>query len=323
MTLSRRSFLSATAALPLATTLTAAPVRAMTSQASTQVAGIHRTRIGDSVVTALLDGYVDLPTGVLSSFDEAQVSGAFADYGHKINDGHMRIPVNGYLIETGEKKILVDAGAADLFAPTLGSLTANLKAAGVTPDQIDMVLLTHLHVDHVGALIDGEGNAVFPNAEVAVAQSEWDFWYDDAMMAAGGEEAAGFFQAARATTTPYKDRLKLFSGEADLGAGITTMPLPGHTPGHSGFTLSSGDDSLLFWGDIVHLTGLQFTHPELTVAFDMDRDQTLKTRAKMMDMAATDKLLVTGMHVDFPGWGQVLRAGDAYRYQASPWNYAV
>lgn len=323
MTLSRRHFLTAGASLPLAGLLGATTAHAKAPLAGVQATGIHRTLVGQAEVTALLDGYVDVATQLLSRFDSDEVGTALSGNGYKTLDKGLRIPVNGYLINTGDRLVLLDTGAASLFGPTLGTLAANLKAAGVAPADIDLVVLTHLHVDHVGGLLDGSGQAMFPNAELVVAQAEWDFWHDDAMMTAAGEGAAAFFQAARSTTAPYVDRLKLFDGETDLGAGLTTMPLPGHTPGHTGYLLSSGDDALLFWGDVIHLTGLQFTHPDITIAFDTDPAMVKQTRARMLDMAAADGLSVTGAHLEFPGFGQVMRAGDAYRFQPAPWHYTL
>ncbi len=322
MELNRRRFLTASAAAPLAA---ATPLTALAKAPAigTPSAGIYRTKVGDAEVTALLDGYLDVAPGLLTGYDEDTARQELSKYGHKLRESGMRIPVNGYLVNTGGKLILIDTGTAGLFGETLGNLGANLAAAGVTPDQIDTVLLTHMHVDHVGGLIDGAGKAVFPNAEIVTTQTEWDFWYSDANMAAGGEAAAGFFNAARNTTSPYKNRLRLISGETDLGSGFTSMPLPGHTPGHTGYVLSSGDETLLFWGDVIHITALQFAHPDVTIAFDTDAALTRETRARMLDMAASDHLFVTGAHIDFPGFGQVIRTGEAYRYQAAPWKYAL
>ena len=326
MTSTRRTFLAAAAAAPLAAGLLPAVARAGSGHshsAAQQVAGIQRRKVGEATVTALLDGYLDVAPALMSSYDAEAAGQSLARYGQTMQPDGLRIPVNGYLIEAGGKKTLIDTGTADLFAPTLGSLGANLAAAGVRPDDIDQVILTHMHVDHVGGLIDANGAAAFPNAELVVAQTEWDFWYSDEMRTAAGEGAAAFFQAARMTTTPYQDRLKLVSGEADLGGGLSTQALPGHTPGHQGVLLNSGNDSLLFWGDIIHMTAIQFAFPDVTLAFDTDAEVTKATRAKMLDMAAADGLRVTGAHLDFPGFGTVLREGDAYRFQAAPWDYAL
>ena len=228
MTLNRRKFLTTGASLPVAAMLAGGAAHAKAPLAGTQTAGVHRTRVGNAEVTALLDGHTDVAPGLMSRFDEAQVTAALTDYGHALHDTGIRIPVNGYLINTGDRLVLIDTGAAAMFGATLGNLAANLSAAGVDPADVDTVLLTHLHVDHVGGLLDPAGQAFFPNAELVVAETEWNFWHDDAMMAAGGEGAAPFFQAARMTTAPYGDRLRMFTGETDLGAGLSSVPLPGH-----------------------------------------------------------------------------------------------
>lgn len=321
--LNRRTLLAATAATPLMPLMATAPVQAATPQVGQQVAGIQRRRVGSAEVTALLDGFLDVAPGLMSSYDEEAAAQSLARYGQKMQPDGLRIPVNGYLINTGDQLTLIDTGTSNLFGPTLGSLGANLAAAGVRPEDIDRVVLTHMHVDHVGGLITAEGAAAFPNAELVVTEDEWNFWYDDAIRTAAGEGAASFFQAARMTTTPYKDRLQLVQGGTDLGGGLETMAMPGHTPGHMGLTLSSGDDTLLFWGDIINMTGLQFTYPEVTLAFDTDADQARATRAKVLDMTSQDGLMVTGAHLDFPGFGLVLRDGDAFRFQAATWDYAL
>ena len=326
MTSTRRTFLAAAAAAPLAAGLLPAVARAGSghSQAAAhQVAGVQRRKVGEATVTALLDGYLDVAPALMSTYDAEAAGQSLARYGQTMQADGLRIPVNGYLIQAGGKTTLIDTGTSNLFAPTLGTLGANLAAAGVSPEEIDQIILTHMHVDHVGGLIDANGAAMFPNAELIVSQTEWDFWYSDEMRTAAGEGAAAFFQAARMTTTPYQDRLKLVTGDADLGGGLSTQALPGHTPGHQGVLLNSGDDSLLFWGDVIHMTGIQFAYPDVTLAFDTDAAVTKATRAKMLDMAAADGLRVTGAHLDFPGFGLVLRDGDAYRFQAAPWDYAL
>jgi len=326
MTINRRHFLQSGAAVPIAAAMvsaTATHSAAATPKLGGQVPAMHRFTIGDVEVTALLDGHIDLQSQIINGFNPGEATRLLAESFLEMKNDSTPIPVNGYLVNDGTQLTLIDTGTAQLLGPTLGNLNAALMATGVSPQDIDTVLLTHMHPDHSGGLVDADGQAVFPNAELAVAQSEWDFWYDDGILVGVPEQSRGFFKMARDTTGPYSDRLRLFEGESEVLPGITALPLPGHTPGHTGYTLSSGDASLLFWGDVVHSAALQFAHPEWTVAFDMDPTLTVQTRKQMLDRAFADKMLVTGAHLDFPGLGHVLRDGDQFRYQAAPWQYAL
>ncbi len=322
---SRRAFLTAaTVGLTAPALISASRVSAKSPASKRQVPGIYRQRIGDVEVTALLDGHFDVAPTLMQDFDKDLIVDKLKEYGHELLDSGMRLPINGFLVNTGKKLYLIDTGAANLMGESLGNLDDNLKVAGISADDIDMVLLTHMHIDHVGGLLNENGEARFKNAELAVSQAEWDFWWDNKNVNRGnGEAMAPLFEAARKTTDPYKDRLRLFAGDAEIGDDLTSIPLPGHTPGHTGFNLSSGDEALLFWGDIIHLTGLQFARPDITLVFDIDPVQTVETRKRMLDMASSDNLFLTGAHIDFPGFGRVVRDGDSYRYQHAPWSYSL
>jgi glyoxylase-like metal-dependent hydrolase (beta-lactamase superfamily II) len=181
------------------------------------------------------------------------------------------------------------------------------------------VLLTHAHPDHANGLIDAAGAAVFPNAEIIISAKESAFWLDDAIMASVPEDSKGYFLGARAALAPYAGRTRLID-EGEVLPGITAIPEPGHTPGHTGFLVTSGSESLLLWGDIVHLPGVQFARPDAGLAFDADGPAAIATRARIMDMAATDKLLVAGMHLDFPTFGHLVRQGTGYALVPEVWT---
>lgn len=291
-----------------------------TSGAAGQPAGVYRFRLGEATVTALLDGHIAIAPELVVGLDPAQADQALMAAGYPKGFQGLQIPVNGYLVEMNGRKTLIDAGAAATMGPGGGGLLPALAALGVTPAEIDEVLLTHLHLDHVAGVVDGSGAAMFPNAELVVAQSEWDFWHDEAVFASVPEENRGFFHIARTSVAPYADRMRFFTGEEEVSSGILSVPMPGHTPGHAGFQLNSGDDSLLIWGDLIHMTTLQMAHPEWTVVFDGDPALTVESRKRFLDRAAADNLLVAGMHLDFPGLGRVQRAGEAYHFQQAPWQ---
>lgn len=325
MSLARRHFIKSVLAAPA---LIAAP-QLVQAEGAAPVAspaagtGVHSFTIGDARVTALLDGHLPLTIDMFRGADAAAAEAVVSGTLHQIRDGAVTIPVNGYLVERGAHKTLIDAGTSNLFGDSLGKLAAALGSTGINPSDITTVLLTHMHPDHSGGLLDASGAAQFANAELVVGAAEWDFWWDDAIMASAPEDARGFFQIARNTTAPYQDRLRQITGEVEAVPGLTAVPLPGHTPGHLGFALDAGGVGLLFWGDVVHSTALQFARPDWSIPFDVDQDQAAATRRAMLDRASSDRLLVTGAHLDFPGLGQVQRAGDAFRFEAAPYQFAL
>jgi glyoxylase-like metal-dependent hydrolase (beta-lactamase superfamily II) len=234
-----------------------------------------------------------------------------------------RLVVNTFLLHLPDRLVLVDGGCGAAMGPTLGRLAGNLAAVGVRPEDIDSILVTHLHPDHIGGLVDAAGQAVFRNAELIVHEADATYWSDDAVLAQApdGMEKQ-FVLLSRATLAAYRDRTRRVT-DGDPLAGITAVPAPGHTPGHTGWLISSGGAALLIWGDIVHLPGIQFAHPEAGMAFDVDGAQAIATRRRIMDMAATDRLRVAGMHMDFPGFGHVVRAGGAYAFVPEVWSADV
>ena len=289
-----------------------------------QPPGIYHFALGDIVVTALNDGmlgddsfnFFDVVTNLPKTEAEALHRAAFRAL-------PPRLSVNAFLMYLSDKLVLVDSGCGANMGPTLGRLAGNLAAIGVMPQDIDTILVTHLHPDHVGGLVDATGDAVFPNAELVVHAADATYWSDDEVLAqAANEQDKQFVLLARATLAAYRNRTRTVTNGEAL-PGITAMPAPGHTPGHTGWLVASGSDTLLIWGDVVHLPGVQFAHPEAGMAFDVDGTQAIATRRRLMDMAATDRLRVTGMHLDFPGFGHVIRAGNAYAFVPEVWTASV
>ncbi len=327
MQLSRRSMLGSLALVPTLAApaiLNSTPVlAARTPQSGVQVPGIYRFGVGTMEVTAIHDGHSAIPTGFVPEFDADKASRAAARTFHPFNPEAITIPINGYVINTGKHLIAIDAGAPSAMGETVGRFHANLKAAGIDANEIDTILMTHLHADHVGGLVGAAGEKLFPNAELITSQVEWDFTHDDTIRAQMPEAFRGFVDLSRSLVAPYANQRSVFSTEKEIVPGITAVPLPGHTPGHSGFMLESEGESLLIWGDIIHLAALQFIHPEWGIVFDTDPAMAKQTRKDMLDRVAADRIAVTGMHLDFPGIGFVERSDDAYRFVAAPWQYAL
>ena len=185
-------------------------------------------------------------------------------------------------------------------------------------------MLTHMHPDHSAGLTDRQtGKPFFANAELVMHENEPKHWFDDAAMARGNElEQKLFFQAGREQTEPYRRQWRLFQ-KGEVFPGVTAMPLHGHTPGHSGFLVSSGTEQLLIWGDIVHVPEVQTARPEVCMAFDSDTTAAEATRRRTFDMVAADKLMFTGMHLHFPGFSRLVRSGSGYRIIPAPWEQAI
>ncbi len=286
----------------------------------TQAPGYYRVMIGDIEVTALNDGTFDMPVGkLLKDIKPEQLDKALA---HSFLKDPVEASVNGFLINTGAKLVLVDTGAGAFYGPTLGKLAANLKASGYQPEQVDEIYITHMHVDHIGGLIAG-GKAVFPNAVVRAAQSEGDYWLDPAKLEAAPAEGKAGFQNATTALAPYiaAGKFKPFSGDVDLVPGVHAWATPGHTPGHSVYVVESKGQKLVLWGDLMHVASVQFADPSVTIGFDTEPAAARAQRAKVFADAAAHGYLIGGAHLPFPGLGHLNVAGKAYEYL--PANYTT
>lgn len=287
--------------------------------AKTSAPGFYRVMLGDFEVTALSDGTVALPVDkLLTRTTPAKVEKALA---RSYLKAPLETSVNGYLVNTGEKLVLIDTGAAGLFGPTLGKLVANLKASGYQPEQVDEVYITHMHPDHVGGLMNGDKPA-FPNATVRADKHDADFWLSQENMDKAPQEAKGFFQGAMASINPYAQagKFKPFEGSTELVPGVRSIAAPGHTAGHSAYVVESKGQKLVLWGDLMHVAAVQFEHPEVTIQFDTDSKQAARQRAKAYADAARNGYMVGSAHVSFPGLGHVRKQGKGYTWL--PLNYS-
>jgi glyoxylase-like metal-dependent hydrolase (beta-lactamase superfamily II) len=279
-----------------------------------QVPGFYRLKVGDLEVTSLYDGGAQFDTNWLSGtkVDMADIGSTLQKRPHFLDVADW-----GFLVNTGKRLILVDAGAGGWWGGgAFGRVEANLQSAGYAPEQVDLVLITHMHSDHIGGLTTRDGKRVFPNAEVYVAKAENDFWLSPEIAAKAPKEAQEFFQAAQAISAPYVKAGKwhTFNGSVEIAEGVKTVSLPGHTPGHTGYEFSSKGQKILFWGDIIHALSAQLKHPEISVVFDIDPAAAVATRENLLPVLAEEDILIAGPHLPYPGLGRVQRDGNAYSW---------
>ncbi|MEM8836692.1 MAG: MBL fold metallo-hydrolase [Pseudomonadota bacterium] len=297
------------------------PALAAAPKVGAQAPGFYRRKVGNAEVTALLDGYLDIAPDLWVGIEEDVLNEAIRT-AFLPETGSIRIGITSYLVNTGSRLILIDAGSADLFGPTAGKLQAMLTQAGHSPDQVDDILITHMHPDHIGGMVDGNG-AVFKNATVHVHEDELAFWASETNQAAAPDAIKGWYGAALSVKDAYKDRLNVFRGEPELMTGVGTIALSGHTPGQTGYRINFGGEELLVWGDACGVASVQFSHPEAGLVFDVDGEASKKTRARLLDMAAGDRVLVASPHCPFPSFGYVARRGNAYAWVPDEYRYEV
>lgn len=271
--------------------------------------GVFRMPLGAFEVVALKDKQNSRALDKLISNPEE-----LANTGVKTPDDPAALPVNTFLVNTGASLILIDSGNGRAAG---GETLANMKAAGFTPEQVTVVLLTHLHGDHVGGMAE-DGKPVFPNAHVYLERREADFWLGgpEAVKAAP-ESRRGGMEKARQNLEPYAHakKLTIFDGAKTLFPGIDVVPAYGHTPGHTGFMVESNGARLLFWGDIMHVQQLQMPNPNVSVVFDVDATMARETRKTFLAHAVAQGYPVAGVHMTFPGIGHVRADGKGYAWE--------
>ncbi|MYN26707.1 MBL fold metallo-hydrolase [Duganella levis] len=293
-------------------------VHAAAPMAKSQAPGYYRIMLGDFEVTALSDGTHPFPVDtVMTNITQQQALQDLAEVDLKLP---VQGSINAFLINTGSKLILVDAGAGALYGPCCGKLMAHLRAAGYQPEQVDEVYLTHLHKDHAGGIMR-DGQAAFPNAVLRLSQAEADYWLTPANKAKAPEFLSTFFDAAQAAVAPYKaaGHYQPYKDFGPLEPGIEALPAPGHTPGHAAYLVQNKSQQLLIWGDIVHVAGIQFPHPSATLKYDSSEPNAQATRARLLALVTGKQLMVAAAHIAFPGLGHIRQHQGEYQWL--PLNY--
>jgi glyoxylase-like metal-dependent hydrolase (beta-lactamase superfamily II) len=279
----------------------------------------HRFAVGSFACTAVADGtFAYPPTAFAANVPPARVAEELAAHGRPADA--IVTPYTCLAVDTGTHRVLVDTGMGPLppgLPETTGKLRERLRAAGIDPAEIDTVVLTHGHGDHIGGNLDADGAVAFPNARFAMWRSEWDFWTADPSLAelrADDQMKDLLRQWARTNLPPVRDRVDLIDRETEVVPGITALPAPGHTPGHMALAIASGGALLLHLADVA-LDPYQLAHPDWVAVFDFDPAQAVATRRRLFDRAADEGALVLCYHFPFPGLGRVARAGEGWRWE--------
>lgn len=329
MDLTRRSVLAtsvtALATAPLAgqALAQAAPATgASQGSASQQAPGFYRYKLGDIEVTAIQDGFARRPLeGFVRNAELTQVQQAMQDA--FLPTDALPISFTTLVLNQNGRITLIDTGNGDMGAPTSGRWMANFRAAGFDPTQVQTVVISHFHGDHINGLRLKDGTAVFAKAEVMVPAGEWDFWMDDSRMSQAPEAMKGAFQGVRRVFGPIAKDVKRFEAGKEVVPGLTSVAAPGHTPGHTAFFLSSGSGKLMVMSDVTNHPALFVRNPDWAAVFDMDAEQARATRRRMLDMAASERAQVAFYHAPFPATGHIAKDGNGFRFVPVQWSSAV
>ncbi|MGL5113683.1 MAG: MBL fold metallo-hydrolase [Beijerinckiaceae bacterium] len=320
MTIDRRTVLAGTAAAAaIACAGTPPGADAAAPLATTQAPGFYRYKIGDLQITAINDGFFYRPfEGFVRNAELPAVHKSLEEAAMPID--RLAIPFTTIVVNDGRKLTLLDTGIGNSGPPTSGTWMANFRAAGFTPEQVDQIIISHFHGDHINGMRLKEGQTVFANAEVQVPQPEWDFWMDDARMAAAPEAMKGAFANVRRVFAPMKDAVKRYTAGKELTTGVTAIAAPGHTPGHMAFAVGG---KLLVMSDAANHPALFVRNPAWHAVFDMDGAVAESSRRKLFDMAITDKMQVAFYHAPFPATGHLVRDGAGFRLAPVAWYSGI
>ena len=323
MSMTRRTVLAAAPAAAAATSLAGAAMAQTQSPppaaAGKQAPSVYRYKVGDFEVTALNEGVVRNATpanmAVNKTLPDVQkaLGDAFLPTDHVINQ------FNTIVVNTGRNLVLIDSGFGDNGPPTGNNLLSNMSAAGIDPKNIDTILVSHFHGDHISGIRAKGGAANFPNAEIMVPSGEWQFWNDASNQAKVIDNFKPGFANVKRVFDPVAKDVKQFEHGKELVAGITAVDSRGHSPGHTAFLVASGNGKLLVTSDTVNHQIL-IRNPDWSLWADMDAAMAITARKKLLDMAAADKMQIAAYHLPFPSTGFIAKQGNGYEFHPAYWQ---
>ena len=335
--LTRRSLFRAGAGLAVAATgtrlLAVAPAKAeVAPQAGAEPLngnGFYRFRIGAFQATVISDGYGQIPIRpvLVMNASEAELAPVLkANFMQPV----IEIMNNILVVDTGRERILVDTGFGEKLGPFFGKfprLEANLRRAGITPESIDLVVISHGHLDHIGGLATKTGAPTFPKAQFVFVDTEWNYWTGSRFESeVNGSQMPDPFKkgtigAARDNLPPIAARSRFVKQGGEITSGVHYIVAPGHSPSHASILFTSGNEQFVYMGDIAHNPVTSLQHPEWTPVFDYDPAQAIKSRKAILDRVATDRVTAMGYHFPFPAIGHVVRRDTAFYWEPAVWSW--
>jgi glyoxylase-like metal-dependent hydrolase (beta-lactamase superfamily II) len=329
MKLSRRYALAGAAAVAAAPLLSSEPGKAAAPVPDKQAPSFYRYKVGDIQVTVVSDGRntFALDDKFILNAKKEEVSAALQQA--FLPGDVMTIYFAPLVINTGGKLVVLDTGNGPVAKTNSkganGLFADNMVAAGFDPKDVDMVVISHFHGDHVNGLLTAEGTPAFPNAEVLVPAVEWKFWMDDGEMSrAPAGRMQGLFKNNRNIfEAGLQKKVTPYDWGKEVAPGLLALDTIGHTPGHTSYVLSSGAEKVFIQSDVTNNPNPFASHPGWHASFDQDADMAEKTRRRVYDMVVAEKLQLQGFHYPFPGLGNVVKDGDGYRVIPAPWNPAI
>jgi glyoxylase-like metal-dependent hydrolase (beta-lactamase superfamily II) len=318
MNVSRRSLLALGAGLG-ASTMLGGSALAKAPKVGTQTPYWHRFNLGDAEVTIVSDGPLPLgpPKGTFVGVPDEDVKKMLAD--NFLPTDNVVLEQNSPIVNTGDKLVLFDTGlgTSKAFGPTTGRQQKSMMEAGIKPGDIDAVVFSHAHIDHIGGVVGEDGKPLFPNAQYYITQSDFDFWTDEGKL---GGDFKDFVVHARKNLLPVRDRIVFIKDGQEFLPGVQAIAAPGHTVGHTIFMVTSAGKSFCFLGDLSHHAVLLLEKPRMEFSYDTDPKQAAETRVKLLGMLAANKTAVMSYHYAWPGYGHVAKAGDGFHYYPEPMN---